>query len=279
MTFTGKWIAAVCLGTTGLAGTSALAQTTAQPPTRQPGVAQPGRVQPGENAPAAAPRTGQQTLPATADQNQQGLNKQIAVCLTLVNEAEVALAEFANQRSQNPEVKQFAQHMIEQHRQTLSKIQQAAPETAGLQLQLRSDAAGGNVSAATNDTGIRQVSAEEPVASQPSNASAHDDRALQMARQIKQECLNLTQKELASKEGVEFDKAYIGQQVGAHLHMIAELRGSKEFATGQLQQVIADSEQTAEKHFAEAQKIMSQLKDQQGSQRNGRGQPRSRRGS
>ena len=268
MTFTRKWIAAACLGTTGLAATSAGAQTTAQPPARQPGVVQPGQTQPGQNAPTATPRTGQQTQPATADQAHQGLNKQIAVCLTLGNEAEIALAEFANQRSQNPEVKRFAQHMIEQHRQALSKIQQASPETAGLQLQLRDESAGGNGNAAatTNDSGIRQVSAEEPVAGQSPNANDHDQRMVQMARQIKQECLNLTQQELSSKEGVEFDKAYIGQQVGAHLNMLAELRGSKQFATGQLQQVIADGEQMTEKHFAEAQKIMSQLKDQQGSQ-------------
>lgn len=90
---------------------------------------------------------------------------------------------------------------------------------------------------------------------------------MQLVQSVKQECLNLTQQELAQKQGVEFDKAYIGQQVAADTSgMLAELRGSKNFATGQLQQVISEGEQMTQKHLAEAKQIMSQLKDQQSSQ-------------
>jgi predicted outer membrane protein len=252
MTVTRKWIGILCFGVLGgLSAAPLLAQSAVEQPT-------------GERArqvtPGALPRTTSQTVPATADQSQAHLNKQIAVCLTLGNEAEVALAEFSEQRTQNPEVKRFAQQMIEQHRQAVSKIQQAAPETVGLNLQLGSQAAG---TASTPTSGVRQASAEEPIAS---NNAAHDQRVVQMVKQIAQECLNLTQQELAQKEGAEFDKAYIGQQVGAHLGMLAQLRGSKNFASGELQQVISEGEQATQKHLAEAKRIKSQLMEQRGAQ-------------
>jgi predicted outer membrane protein len=193
------------------------------------------------------------------------LNQKIAVCLVLGNQEEVALAQLAQQHSQNEQVKKFAQQMIEHHQKAIAKIEQAAPEVASLNLQLR----GGEEGAAAtspNPTGVRPASAEEPVASATSTSNAgHDQRGVQLAQAVKQECLNLTQQELTQTQGVEFDKAYMGQQVGAHIGMLAELRGSKNFATGQLQQVIAEGEQMTQKHLAEAKQIMSQLKDQQSS--------------
>jgi predicted outer membrane protein len=196
----------------------------------------------------------------------------------LGNQEEVALAQFAQQKSQNEQVKKFAQQMIEHHQQAISKIEQAAPEVAGLNLQLRGGAEG-EAAASPNRSGVRPASAEEPVASTAAAGNAgHDQRGAQLAQAVKQECLNLTQQELAQKQGVEFDKAYIGQQVCAHIGMLAELRGSKNFATGQLQQVITEGEQMTQQHLDQAKQIMSQLKDQQGSQpqtsqRSATGQP------
>jgi predicted outer membrane protein len=185
--------------------------------------------------------------------------------MLLGNQEEVALAQFAQQRSQNEQVRKFAEQMIEHHQQAISKIEQASPETASLNLQLQAPAEG-RATASTSATGVRQASAEEPAASTNSANAGHDQRGVQMAQQIKQECLNLTQQELAQKQGVEFDKAYMGQQVGAHIGMLAELRGSKNFASAQLQPVIQEGEQMAQQHLAEAKQIMSQLKDQQGAQ-------------
>lgn len=252
MTVTRKWIGILCLG--------ALGGASAAPVLAQSAVDQPAVERARQATPGAVPRTTPQTVPATAAQADGQLNKQIAVCLTLGNEAEVALAEFAEQRTQNPEVKRFAQKMIEQHRQAVSKIQQAAPETVGLSLQVRSEAAR---SASTPASGVRPASAEEPIAA---NNAGSDQRMVQMAKQIAQECLNLTEQELAQKQGAEFDKAYIGQQVGAHLGMLAQLRGSKSFASGELQQVIAESEQVTQEHLAEAKRIKTQLMEQRGSQ-------------
>lgn len=257
---TTKWIGALCLSAIGgLSTVPALAQTATERATGQSTVERVRQATPADTARPGAARTA--TSPASDD-----LDQKIAVCLVLGNQEEVALAQFAQQRSQNEQVKKFAQQMIEHHQQAISKIEQAAPEVASLNLRLQGGTEG-QAAASQSPGGVRPASAEEPAASTASAGNAgHDQRAVQLAQSVKQECLNLTQQELAQKEGAEFDKAYIGQQVCAHIGMLAELRGSKNFATGQLQQVITEGEQMTQNHLNEAKQIMSQLKDQQGSQ-------------
>jgi predicted outer membrane protein len=139
----------------------------------------------------------------------------------------------AQQQSQNEEVKKFAAHMIEQHRQAVAKIQQAVPQVAGVSL----------------------TDAQTPGTPPTSSESTE----LQMAKAVKQQCLQLTKQDLSEKQGADFDKCYIGQQIGAHIGMLAELRGSKNFANPQLQQVIQEGEKMAEMHLAEAKRIIQKL--------------------
>ena len=260
MTTTTKWIGVFCLSAIGgMLAAPALAQTATERATGQPAVE---RVRPAPGTPGAATRPG--AAPTATPAEDENLDKKIAACLVLGNQAEVALAQFAQQRSQSEQVRNFAQQMIEHHQQAISKIEQAVPEVASLNLQLRG---GPEATAATPATGVRPASAEEPVATTAAAANpGQANRGLQLAQAVKQECLNLTQEELAQKEGAEFDKAYIGQQVGAHIGMLAELRGSKNFATGQLQQVITEGEQMTQQHLAEAKQIKSQMKEQRSAQ-------------
>ena len=255
-----KWIGAFCLSAIGgLIAGPVLAQTATEPATGQ------STVERVRQTPATSGDTGRPGVARTAAAPAgDHLNQKIAVCLVLGNQEEVALAQMAKQQSQNEHVKKFAQQMIEHHQQAISKIEQAAPEVASLNLQLKGGTEGA-AAALPSPAGVRPASAEEPVASTAAGSADHDQRGVQLAQAVKQECLTLTQQELGPQQGVEFDKAYIGQQVGAHIGMLAELRGSKNFATGQLQQVIAEGEQMTQKHLAEAKQIMSKLKDQQGS--------------
>src|SRR5262245_4915998 len=54
-------------------------------------------------------------------------NAILATWLLTENETEIALAQLAQQRAQDPEVKQFAQKMIDDHRQMMQKLQPFAP--------------------------------------------------------------------------------------------------------------------------------------------------------
>jgi len=54
----------------------------------------------------------------------------IATCVALGNQEEIALSEIARQKSQNEQVKKFAEMMVNDHHQFLTKLQRYAPDAA-----------------------------------------------------------------------------------------------------------------------------------------------------
>jgi predicted outer membrane protein len=56
------------------------------------------------------------------------LQSHIANCLILGNEEEIALSKFALEKAQNPQVKEFAQKMVDEHTQLNQKLQKFASE-------------------------------------------------------------------------------------------------------------------------------------------------------
>jgi len=265
-----KWIGALCLSASSGLAVPALAQTALEPATGQSTVERARTTTPGQPSdpsqtlPGSVPRTTPQTVPGSRANTDANLNQEIAVWILLGNEEEVALGQFAESRAQHPEVKKFAQQMVEHHRQVIQKVQEAAPETAGHNLQLKSTTNPRGAASATptsQASGVRTASAETPIAAPQAN---HNQQGVQLAQAIKQECLNLTEQELGQKQGVEFDKAYIGQQIGAHMGMLAQLRGSRQFASGDLKPLIDEGEKMTQQHLDQAKQIMAQLKDKQG---------------
>jgi predicted outer membrane protein len=218
----------------------------AQAAAQQPG--QPG--QPG--APPNAATTQQQG--AQAGQ----LDQAIAACLLLGNQEEIVVAELAERHAKHEEVKQFAQQMIEDHRRALEKIRQQYPQLASVGQQL--GAAGG--ATAPGETTVAQ-SPRPGQPGQPGQPTAGQDpmfhQMLGLQTTIAQQCLELTRQELEQAE--DFDTAYMGQQVGAHLGMLAKLKGSEQFASAKLKPVLQELTQTVEQHFEHAKKIKTALKD------------------
>jgi predicted outer membrane protein len=223
---------------------------------------------------ATSPRERQPLTTPGASARTQGagqLDQQIATCLILGNQQEIALAQFAQERAENPQVKQFAQTMIEQHQQALSKLQQAAPQVAALNLKLH--AKQGNraqTEAESTESGVQPTASTQPASAEARSATASaqggaEHQMAQFAREVKQECLNLVTAELGQQQGAEFDKAYLGQQIGAHLGMLAELRVSQRHASQQLKPVLQEGEQMTEQHLAQAKSIMEQLHSASGS--------------
>ncbi len=196
----------------------------------------------------ADPQAPVRTLPAQTGQASQAgaaasLDEGIATCIALGNQEEIALAQFAEGRVQNERVKEFVQMMIKDHRAALQKLHQVAPQLASQNLELQ--AGQGAVTAARATPG--------------QTAGGMNAQMTALQRRVAQECLTLTQKELGEREGADFDRCYIGQQIGAHIATLAKLRGSREFASGQLQQFIQEAERTVEGHLAKAKEIGKEL--------------------
>jgi predicted outer membrane protein len=175
-------------------------------------------------------RTGQNAAQAGNE-----MDSFIASCLLLGNQEEVALAQLASQKAQNPEVKQFAQMMIEDHQKAIQKLQQHAKPGISI------------------DGAARQTVASTQA------GSANLDKVLQLSQQAAQECLSMTKSELQQKQGAEFDKAFIGSQVGAHIGMLAKLKASEQHASPELASLLNESSMTVKSHFEKAKQICKDL--------------------
>lgn len=224
-------------------------------------------------------RSLQGTQPGARDVQNAGqegtqLDHAIAACLFLGNQEEVALAQFAQGRAQDNRVKQFAEMMLRDHQEAIQKLHKLAPQLASMNLELRGAGAqpagaaqpGARTSVAT--PGSTATAGTNPGAT-PTNqlAGASGDVQQQMAsleRAVAENCLALTERELGEHNGAEFDRCYIGQQIGGHIGMLAKLQGSEQFATGELRTFIQQAKQTVEKHLQEAKQIAETLQSAEG---------------
>jgi hypothetical protein len=82
---------------------------------------------------------------------------------------------------------------------------------------------------------------------------------LALEKRISAECLQLTQQDLAKYQGHEFDMAFIGTQIAMHNGMLAKLKGSEEFASGEFQALLQKGAQTTMHHKQMAEQIQSQV--------------------
>jgi predicted outer membrane protein len=218
----------------------ALAQDPAQRPREQP--QQPG--QPG----AAATQPGAQPGARTAGGS---LDSHLAQCLTIDNQHEIAVAEIAKQRAKENEVKQFADKLIQDHTQFLQQLARFTGHQPGM--------AGGQ-------PGEARTTERQPGAAQPGGMAqmqGGEPNFLAIKQQVSQKALELTKKELEKKEGLEFDKCFVGEQIGAHICVLATLEVFKDQQVSpDLRSVIDKGIQTTQEHLDHAKKLAENLERQ-----------------
>jgi putative membrane protein len=181
-----------------------------------------------------------------AAQNQD-VQKFLAGCLLSKNQAEVEIAEFAQQQAQSPEVKEFAQKIAQDHGKLVQQLQQVAATQPGE----RAEAA-----PLRTETGQADTARTTP-ANRADSAAV--DQLLAIERQITERCTQMAREELQQKQGVEFDKCYIGSQIGGHMHMLAALEVIQQQGPEQLKQIAQQAQPNVQKHLDHAKQIMKQL--------------------
>jgi predicted outer membrane protein len=82
---------------------------------------------------------------------------------------------------------------------------------------------------------------------------------LNIEREARQQCLALTEDELQKLRGDEFDKAYLGQQLGGHIQMVAVLQVAERHVSPELQRIVEQQRQTAEKHLDQLRQLKQEL--------------------
>jgi predicted outer membrane protein len=259
------------------------AQVRTEPrPGVQPRPAVPGR------APAATEHAAMQ---GTSDQ-------QIAAFLYGAAHNEVELAKFAQQHAKSDEVKEFAAHMIKDHSEQADHLARFAgnlvtmkegrrPESArretgreeGRRIEARrvppesregapetrrdADARRDEARGAEARGGREEATERAGAMHGPLNWTA-------IHKEIADQCLKSTKEELSRYKGDDFDKAYIGQQLAAHMQLEDALKVLQHHASGQLKQQLEQDLETIQEHFKEAQKIMDEQKDQGSKNSSGR---------
>ena len=137
----------------------------------------------------------------TNQQGQQNVDLFLVPCLINANNAEVTLGNIATQRAQSNAVKEFAQQLVKDHSAAAKEFQQLQ---ATLTQQLRPQD--------PNNT---------PVAA----------ALFGISPEMGQTCLTNAQRELEQQGSSDFDRCYIGMQLGMHMHMTSVLSVLKNHVT------------------------------------------------
>lgn len=193
----------------------------------------------------------------------KSMDQFIATCLLIGNQEEVALAKEGVSRAQNENVKQFAQMLVDDHQKAIQKLQQHAKQGISL------EGASVDVTASSNAQN-NQIAANQSPTAQPYTANRVDidrnlagagalDQVLKLHQQAAQECLSMTKALMQEKQGAEFDKAFAGSQIGAHVGMLAKLKASQQHASPELAAILQESEQTVQKHLDHAKQLCQEL--------------------
>lgn len=213
---------------------------------------------------------------------------QLAACLIISNNKEVALAQFAQQQAQDPGVKEFAQQMIQDHEQFAAELQKFA-EQGGYneqQLAVRGTAtdratARQDQPGAADDAQQRRAARDPQLdPDDPAGRDAGEQGGLNfvsLKQEIAQQCLQSAQETLSEKPESEFDRCYITSQVIAHMEMIDTLKVSQKHASPELQALLQKGEQTTKQHLEHAEQLAKQLEQEEGATGETRGNPTERR--
>jgi predicted outer membrane protein len=230
------------------------------------------QVQPGQrvlqNQPAQPGQPAQQRTTLKAIPGRQGesvADHEAATWLLLSNEVEVALAQMAQKQAHGGDVKKFAEMMIEQHGDLINQLRQFAADAPTLTNRQR------DTNRDTNREAQRDANRDNDrvAAAQAKPAQPGQPRERQGAEgglpidqicyQMAERTLNSMERELARKQGSDFDKGYIGCQIHEHMVMVDTLEILKPYASAQLQAVIDQAIPHAQQHLAQARKIGEQL--------------------
>lgn len=217
---------------------------------------------------------------ATQPEQARGNDATIAMLLIPGNQEEIALAQLAERQSQNPQVKEFAQQMQKDHTQLMNQLRRfagvaagpAAPEAEPAAPTESTNRANQGVKVEANRRGAEIQAGETRIQAAPAEGAQAAIRRgpavgfdfVQVSNQISQRALALTQQDLSQKQGAEFDKAYVGYQIGGHIWMTAKLEVLSDYASPQLREVLDQGLQTTKQHLQHARQLCQQLEQTAG---------------
>jgi predicted outer membrane protein len=230
--------------------------------------AEPGNRAGGPATDAGGPRRVVADKPvAEAMSPAQRRDRQIADWLVQCNQNEIALAKFAASKTENQQVRQFAEMLEKDHMQCLDKLRRFAGPTADA-----TDAAiPGTGNTAARRGGVDVVAPFVEVAVDGNGRAGVPESAdgqgglnfLAVQRQIGQRFLDLIEKEWESKPAHHRDMAFVGRQLVMHEHLIATEEVLRQYASPELQPLLDSGLKEAHSHWNDAKSLIEELAHQE----------------
>jgi len=230
-----------------------------------------------------APRDIGLQTPAAAVQPTTGgasfSDQQIAALVHGAAHNEIEILKFAQAKIQAEEIRQFAEQMIREHTPGCEAMKNLAGHLANPPSATAASAptTSATATAPLNVPSLAPRTAAPNPTPQPSADVHFSDVVtrggsaaaggsldwLNIHKEMGQQCLADTKQELSAKEGSEFDHCFLGQQIGAHMHVITTLKVLRNYASAELRQKLDDELQLATTHLQHAKHLAEQMKDRQ----------------
>jgi len=203
------------------------------------------------------PGTPSSTTAADAGFSQQGgSDALLAAWLIVDNEGEIAISQLGRQRAENDEVKRFAELMVADHTEMLTKLRTAAGTASAVSTGNGSDSNNPNSNRSSTEPGDTQARLSSSINGEMSSG---DSLVARIKRELGAQCLQSKQQLLSAKQGADFDKGFMDMQVAMHRDAADTLKVFQRHATGPLRQIIEEGIQTTTVHLKHAQATKSML--------------------
>ncbi|WP_254510351.1 DUF4142 domain-containing protein [Anatilimnocola floriformis] len=192
-----------------------------------------------------------QPVQNAAGQQQHG-DQEIAHMIVGGNRNEIEIAKFAMDRLKSNDAKEIATTMIKDHTEALNKFSKFAGQQPA---HVRNN---GNPRTDDDRADAAPPAGSAPTAARPGVGTLNWSA---IGQEICDQGLEDCKKELSRYEGADFDKAYLGSQLGAHHMMCTKLKVLKKHASSQLATEIDEAIETTETHIKHLRKAMDEVKD------------------
>jgi predicted outer membrane protein len=191
---------------------------------------------------------------------------------------QIEKSRFALGRTQNADVKQFAQAEIDEHETVKRKLQglgYAYPAAAG------AAAAGATPGGAANSATSSPAPAQGVAAGADAAHGHAHGAAVSVGRasipapaanmvmvcdEVARHCVATAKSELGQLQGIKLDKRYIGDQLSAHYGLFSKVTTFQKHASQEMQPVLAEGLKIIQTHIASLKGIMDKLDAQQTAQ-------------
>jgi hypothetical protein len=209
------------------------------------------------------------------------IDRELATCLAIDAQPIIQVTQLAQTHAARDDVKQFAEMLQRDHNQCLMRLKQIEPSVAAFVSARPATAENRDSDAAAPRRVEPQTTTEPPrqarvEADRPRGGavSATDTRTnnqdgtdgqntkfLQIKREIAEANVDSLKQALEAKPKADFDRCFVGYQVGAHMLMLDTLKVFERHAGPELAAAIKETAAKTQAHLQQAERLLQSLED------------------